>query len=271
MIFDKRFSFHENTGICPATVPSRVPRRPSRITAQRQSFHSRFLRRYSPMLTIYSLAYGASLTHEHEAVRSRAEPLTGGPRHPARITLLHEIFLDTGGDHAFPGFTLHGALWAYSFFEGRGAVSSAIAYHYFTAQAGVPIIRTCCSVFRRGPKKRTDACFVDTYFNYVFAKRHGEAPGADEILAPPLLEALNRVHQARRAGTRYASETAPKSSRRHCSTSRNRLSARRSARRLHGSTALSFRRSCYARLFGFRSSHARRTWRSATSVTRMSG
>ena len=54
--------------------------------------------------------------------------------------------------------------------------------------------------FSQGFKEANRSVFVDTYANYLFAKRHGEASGADEVLAPALLEALNRVHQARRAG-----------------------------------------------------------------------
>ncbi len=180
---------------------------------------------------------GAALTREHEAIRNQAERLAGGPGDiPQRVALLHGIFLDSGGNHVFPEVALHGALWAYSFYERRGAVSRAIAYRYFydadeRARRAYMLFR-----FSQGFKEANRSVFVDTYSNYVFAKRHGEAPGADEVLAPALLEALNRVHQARRAGT-----------------------------------ALFFRRLCYARLFAFRTSHVRHTSRSATSVTRMSG
>ena len=145
---------------------------------------------------------GASLTREHEAIRSHAERLAGGPGDiPQRVALLHGIFLDSGGNHAFPEVALHGALWAYSFYERRGAVSRAIAYRYFydpdeRAHRAYMLFR-----FSQGFKEANRSVFVDTYSNYVFAKRHGEAPGADEVLAPALLEALNRVHRARRAGT----------------------------------------------------------------------
>ncbi len=145
---------------------------------------------------------GANLVREHRAIRDQAERLAGGPGDiPQRVALLHAIFVDSGGNHAFPEVALHGALWAYGFYERRGAVSRSIAYRYFydadeRARRSYMLFR-----FSQGFKEANRSVFVDTYSNYVFSKRHGEAPGADEVLAPALLEALNRVHRARRAGT----------------------------------------------------------------------
>lgn len=144
----------------------------------------------------------AALTREYETIREHAERLAGGPGDiPQRVALLHGIFVDSGGNHVFPEVALHGALWAYSFYERRGAVSRAIACRYFydadeRARRSYMLFR-----FSQGFKEANRSVFVDTYANYVFAKRHGDDPGADEVLAPPLLEALNRVHKARRAGT----------------------------------------------------------------------
>jgi hypothetical protein len=145
----------------------------------------------------------AALTREHEAIRDQAERLAGGPGDiPQRVALLHAIFLDSGGNHAFPEVALHGALWAFSFYERRGAVSRAIAYRYFydadeRARRAYMLFR-----FSQGFKEANRSVFVDTYTNYAFAKRFGDAPGADEVIAPALLDALNRVHRARGAGTR---------------------------------------------------------------------
>jgi hypothetical protein len=150
-----------------------------------------------------ALAMGVDLTREHEAIRNHAERLAGGPGDiPQRVALLHAIFVDSGGNHAFPEVALHGALWAYGFYERRGVVSRSIAYRYFydadeRSRRAYMLFR-----FSQGFKEANRSVFVDTYANYVFSKRHGDAPGADEILAPPLLEALNRVHEARRAGRR---------------------------------------------------------------------
>src|SRR5581483_4583445 len=122
---------------------------------------------------------GADLVREHEAIRDQAERLAGGPGDiPQRVALLHSIFVDSGGNHAFPEVALHGALWAYGFYERRGAVSRSIAYRYFydadeRARRSYMLFR-----FSQGFKEANRSVFVDTYSNYVFSKRHGEAPGA---------------------------------------------------------------------------------------------
>src|SRR2546423_14153520 len=56
--------------------------------------------------------------------------------------------------------------------------------------------------FSQGFKEANRAVFVDTFTNYFFTKVHGESPGAEEVITPELLDALNRVHHAARAGRR---------------------------------------------------------------------
>src|SRR5947209_4004352 len=55
--------------------------------------------------------------------------------------------------------------------------------------------------FSHGFKEANRSVFIDTYTNYFFTKAHGDAPGADEVIPAPLLEALGRVHHASRRGT----------------------------------------------------------------------
>jgi hypothetical protein len=50
---------------------------------------------------------------------------------PQRVTLLNSVFLDSKRNHAFPQVALHGALWAYRFYDRRGTVSRLITYRYF--------------------------------------------------------------------------------------------------------------------------------------------
>ena len=133
-------------------------------------------------------AMGVDLTWKHEAIRTRAERLAGGPGDiPQRVALLHGIFVDSGGNHAFPEVALHGALWAYGFYERRGAVSRSIAYRYFydadeRARRAYMLFR-----FSQGFKEANGSVFVDTYANYVFSKRHGEEPGAETSSRPSCL------------------------------------------------------------------------------------
>jgi hypothetical protein len=80
-----------------------------------------------------------------------------------------------------------------------------IAYRYFYDAEERASRAYMLFEFSQGFKEANRSVFVDTYTNYVFSKRHGETPGADAMLAPELLEALNRVHRAARAGQRLPS------------------------------------------------------------------
>ncbi|MGB0091209.1 MAG: hypothetical protein WBP81_01520 [Solirubrobacteraceae bacterium] len=123
--------------------------------------------------------------------------MAGGPGDmPQRVALLHSIFADSGGNHAFPEVALHGALWAYAFYERRGVVSRMITYRYFYDREERARRAYMLFVFSQGFKEANRSVFMDTYANYYFTKRHGQATGAEEVIAPQLLEALNRVHHA---------------------------------------------------------------------------
>jgi hypothetical protein len=141
------------------------------------------------------------LAHAYEAIRADAMRLAGGPGDmPPRVALLHAIFEDSRGNHAFPEVALHGALWAYGFYERRGTVSRAIAYRYFYDRDERSRRSYMLYEFSQGFKEANRSVFIDTYANYVFTRAYGEAPGADAIVTPELLEQLNRVHHAARAG-----------------------------------------------------------------------
>jgi hypothetical protein len=153
------------------------------------------------MLDVEGAHSASDLASAYEAIRAEAVRLAGGPGDmPQRVALLHSIFVDSGGNHAFPEVALHGALWAYGFYERRGAVSRMIAYRYFYDRDERARRAYMLFVFSQGFKEANRSVFMDTYTNYYFTKQYGEAPGADEVVAPELLEALNRVHFAARAG-----------------------------------------------------------------------
>jgi hypothetical protein len=147
------------------------------------------------------------LIDAHAGIRAEAVRLAGGPGDmPQRVALLHSIFVDSGGGHTFPEVALHGALWAYAFYERRGAVSRMIAYRYLHDREERARRSYMLFEFSQGFKEANRSVFIDTYTNYFFSKRHGEEPGAEEILPPELLEALNRVHHASRGGRRLGAE-----------------------------------------------------------------
>jgi hypothetical protein len=140
------------------------------------------------------------LAAAHHEIKAEAARLAGGPGDmPQRVALLHSIFEDSGRNHAFPEVALHGALWAYGFYERRGAVSRMITYRYFYDRHERARRAYMLFVFSQGFKEANRSVFMDTYANYYFTKRHGGVPGAEDVIAPELLEALNRVHHAARS------------------------------------------------------------------------
>jgi hypothetical protein len=133
-------------------------------------------------------------------INAEARRVAGGPGDmPQRVALLHAIFRDSGGNHCFPEVALHGALWAYGFYERRGSVNRMINYRYFYDREERARRSYMLFEFAQGFKQANRSVFIDTYTNYHFSKLHGDRDGADAILPAELLEALNRVHHARRA------------------------------------------------------------------------
>jgi hypothetical protein len=143
------------------------------------------------------------LAAAYDEVRTEATRLAGGPGDmPPRVALLHSIFADSNGNHAFPEVALQGALWAYGFYERRGTVNRMISYRYFYDREERARRSYMLFEFSQGFKEANRSVFIDTYTNYFFTKRHGEREGADEIIPPELLEALGRVHHAAAQGKR---------------------------------------------------------------------
>lgn len=137
------------------------------------------------------------LTLAHQEIRHEAVRLAGGPGDmPQRVAVLHSIFVDSGGNHAFPKVALHGALWAYAFYQRRGFLSRMITYRYFYDREERARRAYMLFEFSQGFKDANRSVFIDTYTYYWFTKRHGNSPGSESIVAPELLDALNRVHRA---------------------------------------------------------------------------
>ena len=183
---------------------------------------------------------GEDLTAAHARIRDEAVRLAGGPGDmPQRVALLHSIFVDSGGNHAFPEVALHGALWAYGFYERRGAVNRMIAYRYFYDREERARRSYMLFEFSQGFKEANRSVFIDTYTNYFFSKRHGEARGgrarsSRRSCSTPSTASTTPPRGGRRLPRRGAR---PRSSRRRSSSSRRRRSAPRSGRRSRSSTA----------------------------------
>jgi len=141
------------------------------------------------------------LDRAYRGIRAEAVRLAGEPGDiPARVRVLKEIYLDSGGDHAFPLIASHGALWAYGYFDRGGKIAELIGYRYFYDPAERARRQAMLSEFMTAFKATNRQVFIDTYTNYVFSRDYGHERGADRYIQGELLSRLNHMHQLHSLG-----------------------------------------------------------------------
>lgn len=137
----------------------------------------------------------------YAAIKSQGETLAGDMLDiRRRAMILHNLYLDSAENHAFSLIAAHGALWAYHYFEVGGRLGRFIAYRYFYDSQERAFRLGLLNSFAEGFRRVNRQVCIDTYTNYYFTRDHGEQSGAEEFVHPELLEALNRVHAAKRHG-----------------------------------------------------------------------
>jgi hypothetical protein len=143
---------------------------------------------------------GDALRDAHAKIRAEAVALAGAPGDiPQRATALHQLYLDSGGNHVFPQVALHGALWAFGFFSSTGGVGRMITYRYFYNREEWAKRTKMLAGFSDGFLEANRSVFIDTYTNYHFTKEFGEESGASALIGDELLAGLNSMHEARRS------------------------------------------------------------------------
>ena len=139
-------------------------------------------------------------THYRE-LRNEATALAGTPADiPQRAALLHEIYLDSGGNHGFAEIAAHGALWGFNFFETTGTLGRLISYRYFYDKTEMKYRHGLLQTFADGFKTANRSVFIDTYSNYYFVRKFGAEKAAETILKPELLGALRQICNAAETG-----------------------------------------------------------------------
>ncbi len=143
----------------------------------------------------------ADLPLAYHALRSEAETLAGNLTDLSRrATVYRHIFLASGGNHTFPLIAAHGALWAGGFFRFGMRLGAALSWQYFAKpdlrQQQLQKLAAFADVFRDINRR---VC-VDTYVNFHFTRQFGRHSEADQFVPAELLEALNRLYAAAKAG-----------------------------------------------------------------------
>ena len=153
-----------------------------------------------------------NLEDQYQKLRREATVLAGEPSDiPQRAALLHEIFLDSDGNHGFAEIATHGALWGFRFFETTGTLGKLISYRYFYNAKEMKYRHGLLQMFADGFKTANRAVFIDTYSNYYFTKKFGEEKEAEEILRPTCSTRFEKFTVRRRRKIRSISHRAANS------------------------------------------------------------
>ena len=144
-------------------------------------------------------SFPTSINEAYQQIKTEATLLAGSPGDiPQRVAILHIIYLDSKGNHTFPQVALHGALWAYGFFETTGTLGRIISYRYVYSKTEKAVRLEMLRTFSESFKEANRCVFIDTYTNYYFSKQYGKEGGADKIVNRELLSALNEMHETAR-------------------------------------------------------------------------
>ncbi len=153
--------------------------------------------------SVLAAAPKLDLTAERARLMREAVAYAGRPEDVApRVAKLHQVFLDSGRNHAFPEVALHGALWARAFFSRQGAVSALLRQYvvrdpkWQSKELGALEQINALSQALLATNRQV---FLDTWVNYHFSKKYGRVAGAERFIAPPLLAALNSMHDANKS------------------------------------------------------------------------
>ncbi len=138
-----------------------------------------------------------SLEDKYQKIREEATILAGKPGDiRQRVVFLHEIFQDSKQNHCFAEIAIHGALWAYKFFEKTGTLGNLISYRYFYDGGEMKYRHGLLQGFSEGFKAANRSVFIDTYSNYYFTKEFGKEAAKNNFMEAELLEALQKINEA---------------------------------------------------------------------------
>src|SRR5687767_5559712 len=135
------------------------------------------------------------------AMRTEGEKLAGGLTQLAqRASVYRHIYRASGGNHIFPLIAAHGALWARGYFRWALALGRKLAWQYAWNPALQRRQLASLDNFAAAFRDINRRVCADTYANFHFTAEYGDHPDAAVLVPTDLLQALNRMHCAQRAG-----------------------------------------------------------------------
>jgi len=143
----------------------------------------------------------SALKLHYDEIRAEATRLAGDLLDiPRRVVVLYNLYLDSGRNHAFSQIAAHGALWAHGYFEVGGRLGRFVARRYFYNSAERTYRLGLLNQFATDFRTVNRQVCIDTVTNYHFTRKYGQLSGAADFVPAGLLDALNRIHAARRGG-----------------------------------------------------------------------
>jgi hypothetical protein len=141
------------------------------------------------------------LRHHYDLLFREASRLAGGLNDLAqRAAVYHHLYQHSGGNHAFPLIAAHGALWARGYFR----FGMRLGWLWSLSDVASPRRRqhrlTLLAAFADAFREINRRVCIETYACYHFTRKYGQHPHAGALIDPALIEALMRLHTARRRG-----------------------------------------------------------------------
>lgn len=147
------------------------------------------------------------LAAEYQRLHDEGTRLAGGLTDLAqRAAVYHHVYCDSRRNHVFPLIAAHGALWASGHFETGRRLAWWLSWQYGYSPARRARQLAAVETFANALRDVNRRVCADTYASYHFTALYGSRPDATGYVAPPLLEALLRVHAARRSGRELTSQ-----------------------------------------------------------------
>ncbi len=141
------------------------------------------------------------LAAAYERWHDEAERLAGGLHDLAqRSTVYHHLFAASGRNHVFPLIAAHGALWARGYFRFGMRLGAWLSLPAVVEPGRRERLMHSLASFADAFRDVNRRVCIDTYTSFHFTALYGEHPSADSFVPVNQLEALARIHHARRRG-----------------------------------------------------------------------